>query len=87
MNNREFIKIFDEVDSDFHGDNAFKGLLIIAKYFDVDKTDIICGGEHDEIYSVGVDEIIKAGITKEDTIALANLNWSIEDEDYLQCFI
>ena len=38
------------------------------------------------IYSVDVDEIIDLGITKEDVINLALLNWMVE-EDSLACFV
>jgi hypothetical protein len=34
MKRELFEKIFDDGDSEWKGDNAFHGLLIIAKYFD-----------------------------------------------------
>lgn len=67
------------------GDNAFKGLKIIAKYFD-DETTILCAGEHDIIYSVSLSDLCKAGITEEDAIELRKLNW-MEDYDSLACFV
>lgn len=69
------------------GDNAIQGLWIIGKYFDPMKSSIIKGANHDIIYSVNVDDIVEKGITEEDTIALRKLNWMIEDDSYLACFV
>jgi hypothetical protein len=77
----------DDLGSNWHGDNAFQGLQIIAKYIDPNKTDIITGASHDVIYSVSIISIIKAGITEEDVIKLKKLNWMLEDADYLACFV
>jgi hypothetical protein len=65
-------------------DNAFLGLQIIRKYC---PTKGIQGADHDVIYSVGVDELIEAGITEEDAHNLRNLNWMIEDGEILACFV
>lgn len=81
-------EIFDNVDSNWTGDNCFKGLLIIAKYFDVEKTDIVCWAGHDEICSVDIEESIQAGMTREDFIKLAELNWFVnEDSENLGTFV
>jgi len=67
----------------YEKDNVLLGLNIIAKYLPNKGVE---AAEHDIIYSVSVDEILAAGITEEDVIELANLNWIIEDQ-YLACFI
>lgn len=74
-------------DSSWDGDNALKGLLIISKYMSHDKHELIAGANHDIIYSVGVEEIVEAGITEDDTQALRDLNWMIQDGEYLACFV
>lgn len=68
------------------GDNAFAGLQIIAKYINPKEKELICGADHDVIYSVDVDDLIDAGITEEDAIALRTLNWMIR-HDGLACFV
>lgn len=83
MNREEIEKIFDEVDSKWEGDNAFQGLQILSKYTD----NLITGANHDIIYSEDIDKIVEK-ITEEDAIALAKLNWMINDEgDCLACFV
>jgi len=89
MNEERFYEIFEIEDFSMNmmkGDNAWQGLQIIAKYIDPLKNDIICGADHDVIYSVGVNEIIDAGITEDDAIELRNLNWMAPD-GYLACFV
>lgn len=78
----EFIDIMDETESDWDGDNAFKGLVILSKY----TTNLVQAAEHDKIWSISVEEIVELGITKEDVIKLGKLNWMIE-EDSLACFV
>lgn len=92
MTREIFLSFFDEnhknyVKSNWKGDNAFQGLMIIAKYFDITKKDVVCGATHDEIYSVDIDEIIKNGIIEEDVKKLRKLNWSIQDDEFLSCFV
>ncbi len=88
MNREEFETIFKSEDTDWTGDNAFKGLQIIAKYINVEHNDILEGAGHDIIYSADVDDLIENGITKEDTIALKKLNWMIDsDGDCLACSV
>lgn len=82
----ELETIFEETKSDWSGDNAFQGLTIISKY--IKDKDILCAAEHDIIYSVDLDDIIEAGITQDDAVALSKLNWMIESEfDCLACFV
>jgi hypothetical protein len=91
MTEEKLVEIFGNEDissMDWEGDNAFQGLQIIAKYIDPTKNDLICGANHDVIYSVSVSEIVEAGITEKDVIKLKNLNWCVsEDEEYLECFV
>jgi len=88
MTNEEFEAVFKSEETDWKGDNAFKGLQIIAKYIDIDHNNIIGAAGHDIIYSSDIDEIVEAGITEEDAIALRKLNWMIDSEcDCLACFI
>lgn len=79
-------KILDEKDAKWSGDNAYKGLQIIAKYIDTEKTDIVSGASHDQIWSVDLEKICKAGLTEEDAQALAMLNW-MEEDGSLSCFV
>ena len=83
-------KIFEEIMSKdgrsdlSRDDNAFLGLQIIRKYC---PTKGIEGADHDIIYSVGVDELIEAGITEEDAHKLRELNWMVQDGEYLASFV
>ena len=83
MTYEEFETIFEETDSDWNGDNAFQGLTIIRKYI---SGTVLCGADHDIIYSANVETLIESGITEEDVKNLALLNWMIQDE-YLACFV
>lgn len=65
------------------GCDAVKGLLIIQKYLPLRGVE---AAGHDIIYSAGVDEILEAGITKEDARRLSDFNWMI-DEDSLATFV
>lgn len=78
----EIEQIFDDVDSNWEGDNAFQGLQILSKYTDK----LIQGAGHDTIYSIDIDDVIELGITKEDVTKLSLLNWMIE-EDCFACFV
>jgi len=83
MITREEIEdIFNDVKSQWDGDNAFKGLQILSKYTDK----LIIGATHDKIWSADIDEIIELGITKDDIIELSKLNWMTEDENFA-CFV
>ena len=67
----------------WEGDNAYKGLQIIAKYTD----NIVAGASHDVLYSEGVETLVEGGITEEDVEMLKSLNWMVEGDDYLACFV
>lgn len=87
MTNERFIEILSEDSGSWRGDNAFKGLQIIAKYISPDEKSLIVAAEHDIIYSVDVDKLIEAGISEDDATALRQLNWMVEDDSYLACFV
>ena len=86
MNRERFEEIMSNEDATWEGDNAYKGLQIIAKYLSPERHDLIGAAEHDIIYSVDVEEILEAGITEEDAYTLRKLNWMI-DCDSLACFV
>jgi len=79
---KEIEDIFNDVKSEWDGDNAFKGLQILSKYTD----NLIIGATHDKICSADIDEMIELGITKDDIIELSKLNWMIEDDNFA-CFV
>jgi hypothetical protein len=88
MTQERFVEIMEgDCDGDWDGDNAVQGLEIIAKYISPKETDIICGAGHDIIWSVNIDQIIEKGITEEDAVKLRELNWMVEDESYLACYV
>jgi hypothetical protein len=86
MNEERFREIMENQDYDFEcdDDNAVLGLLLIRKY--IPKAGIE-GASHDIIYSVGIEELIEAGITEEDVIQLRNWNWMLYYEESLACFV
>lgn len=90
MTEQEFRSIMDDESIETEMDsapNAIRGLAIIEKYCPGKG---IAWAEQDVIGSVSVEEIVKNGITKEDTIKLALLNWMIGpdyDSDTLACFV
>lgn len=47
---------------------------------------IINGADYDVIWLVDVEDALKRGITDEELLELANLNWHIEDECFA-CFV
>lgn len=77
MTREEIEAIFDEVDSKWTGDNAFKGLTILSKYIDIEKDELITWCGHEVLLSIEVDKAIEVGVTKEDFEKLAKLNWMI----------
>jgi hypothetical protein len=87
MKREKFIEILDGGSGRWEGDNAIQGLKIIEKYIDPQKTNLIQGAEHDIIWSVDVDELIEAGITEHDAEELRRLNWIVQDDGYLACYV
>jgi hypothetical protein len=56
-----------------------KGLMLIQGLFNAD-AQIFGGAEHDTIYSVGVSEIVAAGVDEKIAQRLNELNWFIDDD-------
>lgn len=82
-------EVFEELldqdyNSDLKGDWVFEGMKILDKY--LPNQNLIEGADHDIIYSVDIDELIEAGITKEDVIMLGKFNWHTQD-GYLAHFV
>ena len=86
MNIEEVLKLFEEDTPSIHseGDVTLEGLNILAKYT---KGTVLCGAEHDKIYSVDVDEVLEAGITDEELIRLRGLGFMIDDSSYFSSFV
>jgi len=89
MTRERFEEIFEKTDTDFKkhkklGDHTLAGLNIISKYI---PNYVICGADHDILYSVNIDELIKAGIVEEDVILLRELNFIINGGDYLASYV
>jgi len=62
----------------------FLGLQIMRKY---DPTAGIEGANHDEVYSVDVEDLLDAPITEEDAIQLNKLGWIIHETDCMYHFV
>lgn len=77
-----FEEIFKTELTNFKGDHCFKGLQILAKYSE----DVVISVRKGMIYSVHVDDLIKAGITEEDARELSRLYWDIEN-GYLMTYV
>lgn len=86
MTREEFIRIFKGDSKFWTGDNAYKGLQIIAKYYGPEDT-LITGAGHDILYSVSLDDLIERGVSRDDAEKLRELNWSLEGESYLFCYV
>lgn len=87
LTEEQFISIMDDEDIKVDikgGCNALEGLKIINKYLPNTGVE---GASHDVIYSADIIKLIEAGVTKEDVVLLRRLNWMIEDEEYLACFV
>ena len=85
MTREELDKIFDNEYVSWDGDNALQGLKILEKYAN---DDVLCGADHDVIYSIDVDEALENGLTNEDAESLRKMNWMIdEDFDGFACFV
>ena len=86
MTKDEFTAIMDGKAEYNSGENRIMlGLQIITKYIPMSGIE---AAEHDIIYSAGVDEILEAGLTKEDAKELCRLGWQIDDDiDVLAYFV
>lgn len=83
MEREELNNIIEQTPPNWTGDNAYKGLQILAKY----KREVITGATMGIIYSVEINNIIKK-LTKQDATKLAKLNWHIDKNlDCFACFV
>lgn len=84
MTTERLEEIFETTDSKWEGDNAYMGLSILMKYTDY----VLHAAEHDIIYGPDCDTVIEGGLTEEDAIKLAMLNWMVdEDHGCFTCFV
>ena len=83
MTEERFIELMRGDSGNWEGDNAYQGLQIVSKYTD----NLIQGAGHDVIWSENISVLIEKGITEEEVKALRKLNWMLEDESYLACFV
>jgi hypothetical protein len=83
MEREELIKIFEADSGKWEGDNAFQGLQILSKY----TSNLIQGAGHDVIWSEDIDVLLEKGLTREDAEKLREINWMIEDNTYMACFV
>jgi len=84
----ELEELFADKVCKWEGDNAFQGLLILAKYVDITKKYLLTNAGHDIVYSIGIDEALELNISREDWEALARLNWMLDEEnDSLAVFV
>ena len=84
----EFVEIMsnDDYTSNFDIDDVYEGLLIFRKYLP-DCKNLIVGTDHDIIYSVDIQDLIDANITRQDVHILRSMNWCKRDESYLAHFV
>jgi len=96
MTEEKFIEIMENenIKTEWNGCNACQGLDIIRKYLPdkgierAESWDDWDDSAHDIIYSVGISELVEAGITKEDVTKLRALNWILDREsEGLACFV
>ncbi len=82
-----FLELMEEDTADIKNipDNAMEGLLVIQRYMP-DKC-ILQGAQHDIIYGPNIDDLIEAGIIEDDVKYLRRMNWHVEDDTYLSCFV
>lgn len=89
MDRNTLIASFENVDMSFFRGmkecNALAGLKIISKYLPQKGIE---GAGKDIIYSVDVDILLEAGLTKEDAELLFKMNWFIDEEtDSFACYV
>jgi hypothetical protein len=78
----KFVEIMEKCDmkSD-SSQRIFRGLTLMSKYI---PTIDIDAAERDKVYaSCEVEDLLKAGITEDDTTILSGLRWGVEDGCYI----
>lgn len=87
MTTETFIEIMNDesIEADINNvdDNAWEGLKILSKY----AKNLIQGAGHDVIWGPNIEDLVENGITEDDVRELRKLNWMIEDESYVACFV
>jgi len=81
----EIRKIFKETEYESSvaiRDNEFEGLKILSKY----SNNVVCSAEHDQIWSIYLDNAVKGGITVEECVKLRKMGW-FEDCDSFSTFV
>ena len=92
MNKERFLEIIKDTENKIKCDllmseskcNVLRGLNIIAKYLPDSGVGL---ASHDVILACSVDALLAAGITAEDAIILRRLNWGVNGDEWLHCFI
>ena len=74
----------DPTELTLDGDPVVCGLLIICKYIDPATNPIIECTDREHVYSeVTAEQLVAAGITEEDIVALKRLWWTVTPDGYL----
>jgi len=85
MTREKLEEIFEETKSNWDGDNALQGLNILNKHSK--GKSVLCAAKHDIIYSLDVEDTLENGLTEEDALSLAKLNWMLDEHDCFACFV
>ena len=86
MTTEEWDRIMEETDDDANGqtDPIISGLLVMRKYIpDAD----ICAAASDRVYACDIGDLLKAGITRDDIVTLAKLDWRRHETDALAHYV
>lgn len=78
MKRSEIEEILNEKHPAIVGDGAFKGLMIIAEYYDESVDQIMWAGD-DKVYSIDLLEIERVNMLESDLEALSRLGWGLEE--------
>ena len=84
MTTERLEEIFETTDSKWDGDSAYQGLTVFVKYVN----DVLEAAEHDVIYGPDIETALEAGLTEDDAIVLAKLNWMLDNDcGSFACFV
>jgi len=87
MTSEEFKAILEDktITVSWQDNKLWKGCQIITKYISKNN-EIITRADHNFIYTIDIEQLCQAGITKEDVTQLRKLNWTTKD-GYLVYYI
>ena len=85
MTIKELEAIYDEEAGYVEGDSIFQGLEILARYAGGKR--VIQAAEHDEIYSLRIEDVLEAGLTRGDAVDLRDFGWNISGGEGFQHFV